>query len=73
LERLSLDDASLDEGDVAALLELPSRTETAAVFALGQERLPLIRIDAADLPEVFRFIRRPEPLPGERSSTKAPD
>jgi hypothetical protein len=73
LERLSIDDEALDEEAIAELLDLPSRTETNAVLALGHERLPVVRVDSADLPEVFGFARQPKPLEGERTSTKAPD
>jgi hypothetical protein len=73
LERLSIGDQSIDEEDIAALLEKPSHTETEAVLALGRARLPVVRIDAADLPDVFGFTRSPQPREGERVSTGAPD
>jgi hypothetical protein len=73
LEHLSVQDAPPAEEAIAAILELPSKTCTDAVLALGDERLPVVRVDAADLPQVFGFIRRPEPLPGERISKNAPD
>jgi hypothetical protein len=73
LERLSIDDESINEEQIADLLDMPSETQTDAVLALGHDRLPVIRIDSADLPQVVGFIRKPEPLDGERVSTKAPD
>lgn len=73
VERLCIGDDSLDEEALAALLDLPSQRETAAVLALGQDRLPVVRVDAAELPQVFGFIRNPEPVEGERASSKAPD
>jgi hypothetical protein len=73
LDRLSIDDEALDEEGIAELLDLPSRTATNAVLVLGHERLPVVRVDSADLPEVFGFVRQPTPLEGERTSTKAPD
>ena len=73
LERLSIDDSTLDEEDLAELLELPSHTETDAVLALGRERLPVIRVDNEELAEVFGFQRTPQPLDGEKAATRAPD
>lgn len=73
LERLSIDGEPLDEERIAALLEMPSHTETAAVLALGRGRLPVVRVDSADLPAMFGFIRQPEPREGERVGTQAPD
>ena len=73
LDRLSVEDEALDEEDVASLLELPSHSETDAVLALGRDRLAVVRIDSADLPEVFGFIRTPAPLEGEQVSERAPD
>lgn len=73
LERLSIADHAIDEEDIAALLEKPSHTETDAILALGRARVPVVRIDAADLPEVFGFVRNPQPHEGERVSTGAPD
>lgn len=73
LDRLSIDDESIDEEDIAEMLDLPSHTQTNAVLALGRERLPVVRIDSEHLPEVFSFVRHPEPLEGERVSTGAPD
>ncbi len=73
LERLSVDDKSIDEEDIAAILEQPSRTETDAVLALGRARLPVVRVDSDDLPEMFDFVRDPQPREGERVSTNAPD
>lgn len=73
LERLSIRDRTVDEEDIAALLHQPSHTQTDAVLALGRERLPVVRIDAANLPEVFGYTRNPQPREGERVSTGAPD
>jgi len=73
LDRLSIDDVALDEEAIATFLELPSHTETHAVLALGRERLPVVRVDSADLPEMFGFVRTPEPREGERIGTGAPD
>lgn len=73
LERLSIGEHAMDEEDIADLLDLPSGTETNAVLALGHERLPVVRIDSRDLPDMFGFDRDPQPREGEKVSTKAPD
>jgi hypothetical protein len=73
LERMLLDDEPLDEYSLETLLALPSGTETQAVLAIGREPLHVVRLDAADAPEMFGFIRSPEPLDGERVATGAPD
>lgn len=73
LERLSIRDAELDEEGIAALLELPSNSTTKAVLALGAERLPVERIDSAEIPEAFGFVRKPVPREGEKVGSKAPD
>jgi Protein of unknown function (DUF2946) len=73
LERLLIDDKSLDEEDIAALLDLPSQTDTQAVLALAYERLPVVRVDNAELPQLFGFVRKPAPIAGERFATNAPD
>lgn len=73
LERLSIDDESIDEEQIAELLDLRSQSETDAVLALGHDRLPVIRIDSSHLPEVFGFVRKPAPIDGERFATRAPD
>jgi hypothetical protein len=73
LERMSVNDESIGEEQILSLLELPSETETDAVLALGREHLPVIRIDSAELPKIFGFVRKPEPMEGERVSTRAPD
>lgn len=73
LEHLSAAGRALDEEHLAALLALPSQTPTDAVLTLGHERVPIVRIDSAHLPRVFRFVRSPQPREGERVSTQAPD
>jgi Protein of unknown function (DUF2946) len=73
LERLSIDHESIDEEQIASLLDLPSETETDAVLAIGRERLPVVRINAVELPNIFSFVRNPEPQEGERFATRAPD
>jgi hypothetical protein len=73
LDRLSIADEALDEERVAELLDLHSHSETSAILSLGGERLPVIRIDEGDLPDVFGFVRVPKPLDGERVGTNAPD
>ena len=73
LDRLSVHDAALNEEDVAELLDLPSDSDTDAILALGHERLPVVRVNAGELPETFGFERHPQPREGEKFATRAPD
>ena len=73
LERLTLDDQPIDEDSLMSLLELPSGTETRAAIVVAREPLHVVRLNAAEFPHVFGFTRKPQPLEGERQSTRAPD
>jgi hypothetical protein len=73
LERLTIDDQPLDEEALMSLLELPSGTETSASIAIVREPIHVVRLDAHEFPHVFGFTRTPQPLEGERTSTRAPD
>ena len=73
LERLTVDDHSLDEDELTSLLDLPSGTETRASITIVREPLHVVRLDGEEFPHVFGFTRTPQPLEGERTSTRAPD
>ena len=73
LEQLTMDDEPLDEDALMSLLDLPSGTETRASIAIARDPLHVVRLDAAEFPHVFGFTRKPQPLEGEKQSTRAPD
>jgi len=73
LERMKIRGAPLSEDALATLLEGPSNAPTETVLELGKTIIPIVRLDANDLPQRFGFVRKPQPLAGERVSTHAPD
>lgn len=73
LSRLSLQDAPVCEDSIAAALSLPSGSRTPIELNLGASRLPLERLDAALAPTALGYVRDPQPRPGEKTSSGAPD
>lgn len=58
--------AGIDDRDLAGLLDSPAEDDQAAGAVwldLGQRRLLLETVDAAALPERFRFVLQPRPVP----------
>lgn len=59
--------------DIATALILPSGSTTELTFSWQGNELPIARLDFAAQPEVFKFVREPQPRPNERTATAAPD
>jgi hypothetical protein len=64
---------NVEAEDIANALALPSRSSTELVFSWQGAALPIARLDMAEQPLTFKFVRNPEPRPNERTSTAAPD
>lgn len=73
LQRLRYDGQSISEEQLADALLLPSGRTTRISLDADGSQLPLMRLDAAAAPEHLSFVRDPQPLSGEVSSTRAPD
>jgi len=69
MQRLECAGKSIDEGELADALQLPSGATTKISLNVGQSRLPVIRLDAAAAPARLGFVRRPQPREGERASS----
>lgn len=69
----SQNSAMLHDDDVAAALLLPSGSVTGLAFHWGVNLVPVMRLDAALMPEKLGFVREPAPRPGEKTSSGAPD
>lgn len=61
LQRLSADGADIGEDQLTNALQLPSGTRTSLALHLNSGSLPLIRIDAIEVPARFGYIRDPQP------------
>lgn len=68
LQRLEQGGAALDETQLAAALSLPSGAATPLVLRWDGRAVPVLRLDAAAMPEALGFVREPQPLPGEKHS-----
>lgn len=68
LQRLEQGAAALDEAQLAAALSLPSGAATPLVLRWDGRAVPVLRLDAAAMPEALGFVREPQPLPGEKHS-----
>lgn len=59
--------------DITNALTLRSGSSTELVFAWQGTTQPIARLDFADQPAAFNFVRDPQPRPNERAATNAPD
>lgn len=73
LERLSNDGRPVDEDALAAALAQKPGADTGITLLVGQDRVPLRRLDFADAPSALGFDRHPAPREGEKAATKAMD
>lgn len=73
LARLSAKGRPVSEDDIADALSVPSGENTGMVLEISGMRLPVLRLDADEAPRILKFVRNPQPLPGERTSSGAPD
>jgi len=60
LERLTTEGAAADEEAVATALALASGSLSTLSLAFGARQLAVARLDAAELPGVVGFVRKPE-------------
>lgn len=67
LARLRQDGHAVDETQLAAALAQPSGADTALQLQYGARRLPVRRLDAAQVPQRYGFVREPQPREGERA------
>lgn len=68
LERLRGPTGPADEAALMTALDASSGRTTALTVALGPIELPVVRLDAAELPRVTGFVREPRPKQGEKHS-----
>ncbi len=61
LQRLTADDAGISEQQLADALALPSGARTPLSFHYADRHLPLTRIDVAEAPARFGYVREPQP------------
>lgn len=61
LDHLHSADRSIEEQELASALKQHSGTPTPFGFHLGDLRLPVLRLDAADAPGHLKFVRDPKP------------
>lgn len=73
LGHLHTADGEVDEASLAAALELPHGASTALRLSLAGKSLTVQRLDRAQAPTQLGFVADPQPLPGEKSSERAPD
>lgn len=73
LERLSNDARPVDDDALADALARKSGADTGITLLVGQERVPLRRLDFADAPSTLGFDRHPSPREGEKAATNAMD
>lgn len=59
LARIESDGGPISEGDLADALDLPSGSSTRLSLRYASQRLPLLRLDAADAPARLGFLRDP--------------
>ncbi len=68
LERLHMGGKPVSESVLTAQLALPSGSKTTLVLHIGSQRLPVMRLDAAEAPARLGFVAEPRPQAGERAS-----
>lgn len=73
LARLRTAAGAVDEAALADALALPAGATTALSLCLGAQGLPVQRIDSAAAPAQLGFVREPQPVPGEKTSTRMMD
>jgi hypothetical protein len=73
LDRLSCDTLAIDDDTLAVALQAQSGSDTGITFSIGENRVPIRRLDFAAMPAALGFDRTPSPRPGERVSTRAMD
>jgi len=73
LERLSRDDHPIDDDSLAAALDLQSGANTGITLSIGEQRVPMRRLDFTALPATLSFDRQPSPREQERASTRTMD
>lgn len=73
LARLRTAAGAVDEAALADALALPAGATTALSLCLGAQGLPVQRIDSAAAPAQLGFVREPQPVPGEKTSTRVMD
>ena len=73
LARLTVDGAPVSEEHIAQALSLGSGATTRVTFDLCGVKLPVLRLDAAAVPTALNYVRNPQPQPGEKTSSGAPD
>jgi len=73
LQRLTVADRPVREDELVDALVLPTGTTTQLNFALGDARVPVIRLDSAAAPARLGFVKTPQPREGEAVSTRAMD
>ena len=61
LSNMDVDGRALDEGDLNAALALSSGAITTLVFKWSDRNLPIHRVNDADIPARFNFVRNPTP------------
>lgn len=61
LQRLESDAGDVGEAQLAEALALPSGSTTALSLRIGADKLPLLRLDAAEAPRRLGFVREPQP------------
>ena len=73
LERLTIGSRTVQEDDLVDALVLSSGMTTALSLRMNDRSLPVIRLDAAEAPSQLKFVRQPQPLEGEKVSTREMD
>lgn len=73
LGRLSVRGQRVDDSALTDALSLPSRTKTELQLRIGANSVHVERLDFVDAPAALHFVRRPQPRPGEKISTRAMD
>jgi hypothetical protein len=68
MEWLRADGLPLDEKALEDALSVASGNRTALVLAMGEMKVPVDRLDEADMPRQLGFVRDPQPGAGERFS-----
>ncbi|ROH91825.1 DUF2946 family protein [Stagnimonas aquatica] len=63
----------VEEAELATALALPAGSRTDLWLKWGELALPLHRLTRAEAPQVLGFAAEPQPLPGEKTSERAPD
>jgi hypothetical protein len=73
LEHLTIDDAPINEEQIADALSLSSGAATRIAFDLCGVKLQVRRLDMQAAPGALNFVRDPQPHSGEKVSSGAPD